>query len=196
LTGNSIARPAPQLAESSREETVIEDPAIRQPNVTDTNANQPASLLSLTPTDVQVFAYRFDHAALESHCKRWSNLPELIDLSKLQVEKIPEQLFALETMRQPQYIEDMVDACPKDCQVVLAIFRCGNYAFFTAQCFNHFVTTRESNPKPVGVCNPQVLKERHLVPHFCGQKNVCPVCDELEKSVTALEAHQRNRLPN
>uniref|UniRef100_A0A093XJZ5 Putative transporter n=1 Tax=Talaromyces marneffei PM1 TaxID=1077442 RepID=A0A093XJZ5_TALMA len=162
-----------------------------QPNVAGYHTNEPTSQASNNLTDVMNFAYRFDHATLKSDSNRWSNLPELIDLSILQVEKIPEELFAPETLRQPQDIEDMVDACPKDCKVVLVVFRCGYYAFFTAQCFDHFVTTRESNVKPVGVCNPQVVEERHHVPYFCFQ-NIFPVCDELEKSLSALEANQRD----
>lgn len=195
MSRNSIARPVPQLAETFSEGTVIEDPTIRQPNITDTHTNQLTSQSNIQLTDFDDFARRFDHAALEFNSATWTNLPETIDLSTLQVERIPEELFAPETMRQPQYVEEEVDASPKDCEIVLAVFRCGNYAFFTAQCFDHFVTTRESNRKPVGICNPKVLPERHLVPYFCGQDN-CPVCDDLEKSVSALAVHQRNWLPN
>ncbi|KUL82393.1 hypothetical protein ZTR_10320 [Talaromyces verruculosus] len=195
VTRDSITRPAPQLAEPFSEETVAEDPAFGQSSVTDRPADQPASPSNIELTEIEEFAYRFDHAALESNSKRWSNIPELIDLSKVEVERIPQALFAPETMRQPKYIEDMVDSCPKDCRIVLAIFRCGNYAFFTAQCFDHFVTTRESNAKPVGMCNPQTMKERHFVPYLCLQDR-CPVCYDQEDPESVLEVLRRRRLPN
>lgn len=195
MTRDSITRPVPQLAESFSEETVAEDPAIGQSSVTETATDQPASPSNIELTEIEDFAYRFYHVVLESNSKRWSNVPELIDLSKIEVGRIPQELFAPETMRQPKFIEDMVDSCPNDCQVVLAIFRCGNYAFFTAQCFDHFVTTRESNAKPVGLCNPQVVKERQFVPYLCLQDH-CHVCYDQEDPESVLEVLRRRRLPN
>lgn len=173
MSRNFGARPAPQFASFS--------------NVAE------ASEIQLT--DIEDFAYRFEHAALEPDSTKWSNLPELIDLFKLQVERIPKELFAPETIKQPKYIEDISESNATDCQVVLAVFRCGNYAFFTAQCWSHFVTTVESNAKPVEGCNPQLVKERYFVPYRCGQ-DTCPVCYELHESESVLKVHQRKRSPN
>jgi hypothetical protein len=105
LSGNRqyeyITGPPPQLTESFSEQTIIKDLTLGQPKGTDPHTHDPANQSDIDPIDAENFLRRLDHAAREPEPERWSNIRDLLDGCTLQVEDIPEELFAPETMELP-----------------------------------------------------------------------------------------------
>lgn len=140
--------------------------------------------------EVNEFLQALDCDATEPDSRRWSNLPTLIDLTRVDAERIPPELIA-PAWTTPEIVQHFDERFFIESRMVLAVYECGYYCFYKVPCPYHLRGNQSPITTSSAVDHPTRVVGRYCrVPFRCGHE-ICPECNgsRLDQASSIADTH-------